>query len=477
MNRRRFLGWGAGAAAATGAGFAPGLGGTRVLAEEGDTPDGLTLDNLVGPGGPLARAHEFLLVMMDAYQQGTTLRLVQSLSDSANLGSTAFVADTALTILALLQRGRAGDLSRAALLGESFLYAQAHDPTYGDGRLRAAYWVGPFTLPFAHNDAYFVRPDGTVNLVGAPFFFQGSGVGDVAWAAIALAQLFARTGLGRYLAGAVRIGNWIVDHAFDPGGLGGYTFGVDGNNVRLRNKSLEHNSLAYALFTNLLAPLTDDSIWAARGQHAREFIERLWNGDGGFFYVGSPDGTSIQRSPIAENTQSFPYLALRDRRFEASLDWTKTNLATTDTPQSPHASLMGNLRLSGVSASSVSRHSTPPEGSTDPAPDPDAVWFEGTGHMAAALLVRRRLASRDLPTFHGDVATAVTYLTHCALAQDELGKGQTVNGIAIPDGLGLVAASGVLDSGFGFSYLPNLHIGTTSWALIAARSGNPFHLQ
>jgi len=476
MNRRRFLGLGVGAAGATGAVVASRPAGTRALAEE-DNLDGLAPDNLIGRSGSVNRAHEFLRLMMDAYQQGTTLRLVQSYSDSGDLGSTAFVADTALTIIARLQRHRKAELSRAALLGDSFLYAQAHDPIYTDGRLRAAYWVGPFTLPFAHNDAYFVRPDGTVNLVGAPWFFQGSGVADVAWAAIALGQLFARTDARRYLEGAVGLGNWIVDNAFDPGGLGGYTFGVDGNNVRLRHKSLEHNILAYALFTNLLAPLTGDPIWAARGQHAREFIERLWNGDGGFFYVGSPDGISIQLSPMAENTQSFSYLALRDRRFEGSLEWAKTNLATTDTPQSPHAGFTGNLRLSGVSASSVSRHSTQPESSTDPAPDPDAVWFEGTGHMGAALLDRRRRSSRDLPTFHGDVATAATYLSHCALAQDELGKGQTVNGIAIPGGLGLVAASGVLNSGFGFAYLPNLHIGATSWYLIAAHSDNPFQLQ
>ncbi len=151
-------------------------------------------------------------------------------------------------------------------------------------------------------------------------------------------------------------------------------------------------------------------------------------------------------------------------------------MATTDTPQSPHAGLTGNLRLSGVSVSSISRHPTPPESSTDPVPDPDAVWFEGTAHTTAALLDRRRSSSRDLPTFHGDVATAVTYLSHCALAQDELGKGQTVNGIPISDGLGLVAASSVLDTGFGFSYLPNLHIAATSWYLIALHNDNPLQL-
>jgi len=130
-------------------------------------------------------------------------------SDSGDLGSPAFVYDNALTIIALLLSRT--DQSRATVLGDSFLYVQAHDPTRTDGRLRQAYWVGPFTLPFTSNDAYFVRPDGTVNLVGAPWFFQGSAVGDMAWAAIALAQLYARSRQGPASSRAPcdwRTGSW-----------------------------------------------------------------------------------------------------------------------------------------------------------------------------------------------------------------------------------------------------------------------------
>ena len=108
--------------------------------------------------------------------------------------------------------------------------------------------------------------------------------------------------------------------------------------------------------------MTGDRTWASRGQHACEFIERLWQSDGGFFYVGSSDGINIQLSPVAEDTQSWPYLALRDRRFESSLEWAKTNLVATDTPQSPNARFTGNLRLTGVSFSDVSRPSEPAGG-------------------------------------------------------------------------------------------------------------------
>jgi len=33
-----------------------------------------------------------------------------------------------------------------------------------------------------------------------------------------------------------------------------------------------------------------------------------------------------------------------------------------------------------------------------------------------------------------------------------------------------------MDTGFGYGYFPNLHIGATGWFLIAAQGGNPFRL-
>lgn len=94
--------------------------------------------------------------------------------------------------------------------------------------------------------------------------------------------------------------------------------------------------------------------------------------------------------------------------------------------------------------------------------------------MAAALLQRKLPRNRDLETFDGDVDTAHKYLSHIELAQATLGEGEAVNGGLIPERTGIVAASSVLNTGFGFSYFPRLHIGATAWYVIAAQSGNPF---
>ncbi len=98
------------------------------------------------------RAYHFLNFMMDAYQTGTTPRLIQSYSDQLGLQSTAFTYDNALAIVAYLQRRSKDHLARARILGDSLLYAQTHDPNYSDGRLRQAYFAAPS----------FVRSDGTV---------------------------------------------------------------------------------------------------------------------------------------------------------------------------------------------------------------------------------------------------------------------------------------------------------------------------
>ncbi len=298
----------------------------------------------------------------------------------------------------------------------------------------------------------------------------------MACAGIALSHLFAHTRRHRYLDGAVALGRWIVDSAFDSEGLGGYTYGIDANNHRIApTKSLEHNAGAYALFTNFLAPLTGDARWGDFGQHARRFIASMWNRERGFFYIGSNDGKTVNDSVLAVDVQAWSYLALLDQENAAGLDWGKTNMATTDTPLSLNSSLKGNLRLSGAAYTDVGRRATGPADPSDPPPDPEAVWFTGTAQLAAALRARGQNLT-DLPTFHGDFATALEYLSHIALAQAALPRGQTVGGVVIPDGMGVVQTSSVLNTGFGRSYRPVLHIATTSWSLIAALGVNPFQL-
>ncbi len=402
--------------------------------------------------------------MMDAYAQGSTLRLIQSYSDQQGLQSTAFTYDNAVSIHAFLIRGLGEDLTRAQLLGNSLLYAQQND-SFHDGRLRQAYFVN---APDAHGA--YVQP------AGSPFYFFGSSTGDMAWAGMALAQLYRRTRNSNYLHGAVSLGNWIVTNTYDTRGAGGYNGGVDASNTRITYKSTEHNIDTHAFFV-MLASLTGNSVWSMRARHALPFLAAMWNSSANFFWTGTGnDGVAINTSNIPEDVQTWSYLALLKDPYAASIDWVKSNLVTVDTPQTINSKLTGEQRIEGLTFASLSLRALTPSASYDQPPDPNAVWLEGTGHAAAALLARHSPANDDRPKFYEDIATALFLLDNIRFAQSKLGAGQTVGGAAITAGEGVVASSSVCNTGFGSSYYPNLHIGATGWYLIAGQGGNPFQL-
>jgi hypothetical protein len=166
--------------------------------------------------------------------------------------------------------------------------------------------------------------------------------------------------------------------------------------------------------------------------------------------------------------QTWSYLALLDNHYKRSIDYALAHLQTTDTASAPRSSLTGNQRVTGETFASASLVST--------TGDPNAVWLEGTGHTVAALIARIIAGHEGLHAIVGDVTEAVTLLKNIIIAQSQLGIGQTVHGVALHTGQGIVAATSPLDTGFGFSYFPNLHIGATGWYVIAGQGGNPFQL-
>jgi hypothetical protein len=466
VSRRELARVGVGAFAATALASMPEKSGAQAPGGDAIRDDG----SLLATG--VEKAYTFLRSMMDAYAREKTLRLVQSYSDQMQLQSTSFVYDDAVVINALLERSDTEDLQRARLLGEALLYAQQND-SIGDGRVRQAYFVDQ---PDANG--VFLRP------ALAPFFFIGSTTGDMSWAGMALAHLFARTGERQFLTGAVRLGQWIVKNTFSSSAAGGFTAGVDANNNPLTYKSTEHNIDAFALFT-MLAQLAGDSSWAVQALHARTFVRSMFNEESDFFWTGTlTDGATINTNPIPEDVNTWSFLALEDAALAASLDWAKTNLAVTDTPQSFNNSVAGGkVRISGITFTNFAQH--PPIinndfAPSDPfstAPDPNCVWLEGTAHMAAALRARGLPAELDLPGFRGDRDTASFLLLNILGAQATQGAGQSCAGKPLLPGTGVVAASSELNTGFGFSYKPFLHIGATGWFTLAAQARNPFRIR
>jgi hypothetical protein len=466
ISRRKFFGFGLGAAAA--AGVAPF--GLTPPARAASTDPVTQRENASAFFGSIDKALDFQNTMMDAYATGDTVRLAQSYADQSGLESTSFTYDNAVSIHAyLLDRSR-DSLARAEVLGQGLIYAQETNFPFNDGRFAQAYFVNHPSPSGA-----FITP------AAFPFFFYTSAVGDQSWAGMALAQLYRRTRDSSYLTAALNVANWIVTNTFNTLGPGGYSFGTNINQFNqsipsTNGKSTEHNIDTYAFFT-MLDKLThhgaanNGTSWKDLAAHALTFVTAMYNATDGYFYTGTlGDQITINPSPIPEDCQSWSYLALLNNRFKHTIDWALANLQTTDTSASLNSKLTGSESFTGMVFDTASLAPTIPRS------DRTAVWLEGTSHTIAALIARSVAGADSVHDRVQDLQTAVKFVDTCETAQAQLGAGQTVNGAAIPLGQGLVASTSQMDTGFGFTYGPSKHIGATGWYLIAARGGNPFQL-
>jgi hypothetical protein len=462
VSRRAVLAAGAGSVVAGWATGLTGLGAGVAAAAPGEAIGGSVT------GHPSLRAAlRFLDQMMDAYPDYGTLRLPQSHTDQVGLHSTAFSYDAAVAILAyLVDDTRSESLDRARLIGDALLYAQAHDADFADGRLRQAYNVGPYTLGDTEQPYGFVRPDGTVN-VSREYRFIGTLTGDVAWAGLALATLARRTFDVRYLAGAVRLADWVVTTCGTEAPFGGFRAGIDRMYRPLRHTETAHNATLVALFGELYT-LSGATRWRLHRQTAANFVERMWEPGAGFYYHGSAEGRTVTRVPVTAEAQTLAQLALRRPDRARCLEWLGTELAVTDTDASPNSVLGPDNPVSGITFSDYGPLADPtvPIEPGLPRPDPDAVWLEGTGQLACALL------DRAAP---GDLVAALDHLNTLAIGQDTLGTDQTVADRPVEPGTGVVAASSPLHTGIeDTGYYPCRAVAATAWFLLAATSTNPY---
>ena len=353
----------------------------------------------------------------------------------------------------------AATTTAAKALGDGLVYAQENDPAYDDGRLRQGYNVGPYTFYDGNPQPYgFVLPDGNAN-IGWQFGFLGTAVGDMAWPGIALLHLYAATKDGRYLDAAVRIGEWITTNTWSTKPLGGFSFGVNGANEPVPNGSTEHNVDCVAFF-EMLQRATRDKAWSKAEAHARAFVDRMWSPQDGWFWTGTNDGIEINRYPVPLDPSTWSWLALRERRYAGALDWAAQALATTDVSTAATSQLPDGVTISGVTFSTASLTSTAQYNGITV--HPQGVWLEGTAQLATALLDRGSHLGR---------ARADALLAQVRHAQEVLGAGQHLGGVEV-DG-GVVAASSLIDTGFGFGYFQVQHVGATSWFLYGLTRTNP----
>ncbi len=387
-----------------------GSGGSKAIPL---SPSAVVLPN-ERSSASISHAYTFLRTMMDKYAMGSTPRLVQSFDGGPLKKFTAAVTyDDALFVDAMLADGSPDAIARAKVVGKAFLYVQAYDKA-GDGRLRAAYAPKPL-----NNSKDVVVEDDT------------SDVGNMAWVGQALVQIYAATSDPTYLNGALAIGQWLQKNTYDTRGAGGYTGGYTAGGKKITWKSTEHNIDVYAFFM-MLAVESNQSEWTTHAAWAERFVASMWDARGGRFYAGTAnDGISPNKTFKPEDVNTWSYLAFANPAWAAAPSWDVENLSANE----------GGF--SGVSFCSGDR---------------SGAWFEGTAHLADALVLRNASGDRD---------QAQQYLRDIDYAQTNGPNG---------DGLGIIAASKTIRDCDGDKYFPSLHIGATAWYILAAGSVNPFQL-
>ena len=141
---------------------------------------------------------------------------------------------------------------------------------------------------------------------------------------------------------------------------------------------------------------------------------------------------------------------------------------TDDATRSQHSQLRPGVAISGVTFSSASKTSTASYNGIQV--NQRGVWLEGTAQLATSLADRGGRRDRR---------HAAAILEQVRIAQSSLGFGATVGtpqhvgGAPLAAGGGVVAASSLIDSGFGFGYFRVQHTGATAWYLMAAARANP----
>ncbi|MBV9123690.1 MAG: hypothetical protein JO112_10065 [Planctomycetes bacterium] len=201
-----------------------------------------------------------------------------------------------------------------------------------------------------------------------PLIAQNRTLGDEAFLGLAFLDLFETTGDGRFLKAAQGLSDWAEQLRDTANALGGYRGGFDENGNPLLFKSLEANTDLFQL-NRRLAALAGPNATAdmGRASFAAHFILALFDPVQGRFYVGTAtDGTTINTTDLALDTQIYPFLTLAQWPEYANLNaalqrpiaWTVKNLMSTD------SSYAGNFAFSTLSTAGA--------------------WVEGDVDVAAA---------------------------------------------------------------------------------------------
>ncbi len=334
-----------------------------------------------------------------------------------------------------------GAQAHAEIITDAIVFAQTHDRTFRDGRLRNTYISGNPQSDSGHSIA-----SGKVT-IRIPGFWQNgrwqedaytvsTSTGNMAWTILALcstAKNAAAEKRTEYLDAAVRAADFVLTLKSENGGFTAGYEGWDDAQTRLTYQSTEHNidlCCAFAAISDILSET--DPVRAAEyknaADYAKAFVLSMYDPDAHCFYTGTEkNGKTVSDAVIPLDTNSLAVLVLGEELGD---------------PASTLAFVEERMAVD--------------EGYDFSAGDLDGIWNEGTAQMAVCYY---QLGNRER------YDALMSYL-----------RTQTKDNGSIPaaDRDGVSTGFVIAGSDSVWAYNNELSIGATTWLAFAQLGKNPF---
>jgi len=383
---------------------------------------------------------------------------VHPATKEGTINNFAYTYDNALAAMAM---SYAGNHAAARRIADALVYAVWNDRTFDDGRLRNVYSSGdPRSFPGweSNKGEEFARMPGFFNLEmnrwDEDFYAASSSTGNLAWAILALCEVYKNTpeaGRAAYLDAAVAIAELIRTDMWCDRGAGGFTGGFQGwdddntGNISkpVTYKSVEHNIDLITAFS-LLATFTGQAKYAEASAHAQTFVLSMYNDVEGYFHMGTgEDGVTVNEGVLPLDCNTWAILALGD---SFSLADGQKVMSYVEATMAKAAGGYGFFE------------------SADP-----GVWHEGTAQVALVYLFLS-----DKAKAAGETALSAAYRDNYERILAYLNGQANVDGsITAADRDGVPTGLKVEGTADDWLYGHRTHVGATAWLAFAQLGVNP----
>lgn len=350
----------------------------------------------------------------------------------------AYLYDNAMAAVVL---SRAGAQAHAELIADAIVFAQTHDRTFQDGRLRNTYNSGD---PESDSGRSIAAGKVTIRIPG--FWQNGrwqedaytvsTSTGNMAWSILALcatAERATEEKRASYLEAAERAADFVLTLKSENGGFTAGYEGWDDAQTKVTYQSTEHNIDLYCAFSVLADALEATKPEKAAeyrdaAEYAKAFVLSMYDPKLCCFYTGTEeDGITVSDGVIPLDTNSLAILAM----------W-----GELENPEEILAFAEERMAVG--------------EGYDFSAGDLDGVWNEGTAQMAVCYYL---------------MGNTEKYQAIMAYLQTQTAKDGSIPA-ADRDGLStgfVIAGSDML-----WEYNNEQSIGATCWLAFAQLGVNPF---